>query len=143
MQHYDDFAEDQPLDGRTVLVVEDQERLRTVIAMMVEDLGAIVRVVDDGRKALEIYRSDAAGIDLVLMDLKMAGIDGGSAYREMLTINPEVKVVLSSGMSPGPELTELLAAHNGGFIEKPFKLDGLEDVLTTVLSGGHAVRRSE
>jgi two-component system, cell cycle sensor histidine kinase and response regulator CckA len=139
MPQFGDDSGEQVLQGKKVLLAEDQERLRTIIAMMVEELGAEVISVENGQLAVDEYSRDTDGIDLVLMDMKMTPVDGVAAYKEMRQINPNVKVVLSSGMRPDEDLTEVLERNNAGFIEKPFNLALLGEVLASVLRGKHVM----
>lgn len=138
-QFTDELTFEQPLAGKKVLFAEDQEHLRTIIVMMLEELGADVLPVGDGRSVLQLYQSDLHGIDLVLMDVKMAGLAGPETYQKLLEIDPGVRVVLTSGTPPDADLVDLLQKNRGGFIEKPFNLAHLGDVLHKVLLGEHAL----
>lgn len=138
-QFTDELTLEQPLAGKKVLFAEDQEHLRTIIVMMLEELGADVLPVGDGRSVLQLYQSDLHGIDLVLMDVKMAGLAGPETYQRLLEMDPGVRVVLTSGTPPDADLVDLLQKNRGGFIEKPFNLAHLGDVLQKVLLGEHAV----
>jgi DNA-binding NtrC family response regulator len=140
MHHFtDELSSEQPLAGKTVLFAEDQEHLRTIIGMMIEELGADVLPVEDGSNVIEEYSSDSQGIDLVLMDIRMSGLGGSETFKRLIEIDPSVRVVLTSGTPPDSDVVDLLAEHNGGFIEKPFNLDGLGSVLLRVLAGEHVV----
>ena len=138
-QFTDELTVEQPLAGKKVLFAEDQEHLRTIIVMMLEELGADVVPVGDGRSVLEQYESNLHAIDLILMDVKMSGLAGPETYQRLLEIDPGVRVVLTSGTPPDDELVDLLEKHRGGFIEKPFNLSHLGDILQKVLHGEHAV----
>ena len=127
--------EDRPLEGRRILLAEDEERLRTIVAMMIEELGAEVVTVSDGMSALDAYRGSSKEVDLVLLDMRMTGLSGASTFKRLLELDPDVKVVLSSGVLPDDDLVEMLVRHGGGFIEKPFNLNSLSDVLEKVLGG--------
>jgi DNA-binding NtrC family response regulator len=123
-----------PLDGQTVLLVDDEQRLRTIVTMMIEDLGARVIQADSGERAVAIFAEQRASIDLVLLDLRMRGLTGTATFRELLKIEPQVKVVVSSGVQPSDAFLAELSAHGGSFIEKPFDVDRLATVLATVLA---------
>jgi DNA-binding response OmpR family regulator len=127
--------EEQSLEGMMILLAEDELRLRTIVKMMLEELGAVVIEVADGSSAIEEYRSRSHDIDLVLLDVRMNGLSGGSTFKRLLEIDEEVKVVLSSGVLPEEDLIQILEENNGGFIEKPFNLAQLSNVIVTVLAG--------
>jgi len=123
-------AEDAVLpDGLRILVADDEERLRFVMCMMLEELGAEVVAVDDCEKALELYGAPGRGFDVVVLDLRMKGIGGAAAFREILSRDPAARVALSSGIPPDDDLLAELRRHNCAFIEKPFDIGQLARVL--------------
>lgn len=131
-------SHEQPLSGKRVLLAEDEARLRTVVSMMLEELGAEVIAAQDGLAAVQAFTS-SPGIDLVLLDIRMTGMSGTSAFEHLLKLDANVRVVLSSGVAPEKELVERLRQHRCGFIEKPFSLDNLSAVLCKVLGGEAAI----
>ncbi|MCU0661283.1 MAG: response regulator [Myxococcota bacterium] len=131
-------SHEQPLYGKRVLLAEDEVRLRTVVSMMLEELGAEVIEAEDGLAAVRAFTKNP-NIDLVLLDIRMTGMSGSSAFEILLQIEPNVRVVLSSGVAPDKELVERLRANRCGFIEKPFSLDNLSAVLCKVLAGEAAI----
>jgi DNA-binding NtrC family response regulator len=141
MPQIDEDREDRPLAGKRILLAEDEERLRTIMAMMIEELGAEVTTLADGKSAINSYIANRDEIDLVILDIRMAGLSGASTFKQLLEIDPDVKVVLSSGIWPDDELVDLLFANKGGFVEKPFNLEKLALVLTTVLDGKPMIRK--
>ena len=66
-QFTDELLTEQPLVGKKVLFAEDQEHLRTIIGMMIEELGADVLPVEDGKNVIEEYSADISGIDLLTL----------------------------------------------------------------------------
>jgi DNA-binding NtrC family response regulator len=142
MPQLDGNFEDQPLEGLTILLAEDEQRLRTIIAMMIEELGAKVVTVADGKSALDTYFKRKDEIDLVLLDMRMTGLSGANTFEQLVEFNQDVKVVLSSGVSPEDGLLETVTEHKGGFIEKPFNLEQLAQVLSAVLKGQPIIKTS-
>lgn len=122
-----------------MLLAEDEERLRIIVAMMIEELGAEVVSVSDGQSALDEYVRSSGEIDLVLLDMRMRGLSGLSTFEKLLEINPQIKVVLSSGIRPDDDLVEMLLEKRAGFLEKPFNLAKLGEVLGAVLAGQPSV----
>jgi PAS domain S-box-containing protein len=82
--------------GETVLVVEDNQRVRRVTVRRLTDLGYIVLEAEDGEAALEVLQGEQ-NIDLLFSDLLMPGITGGELAREALRLRPEIKILLTSG----------------------------------------------
>jgi DNA-binding NtrC family response regulator len=115
--------------GLRILVADDEERLRFVMCMMLEELGAEVVAVDDCEKALELYGGPGRGFDVVVLDLRMKGIGGAAAFRRIVARDPGARVALSSGVPPDDDLLAELRRHDCAFIEKPFDIGRLAEVL--------------
>ena len=115
-------------DGRrrdTILIVDDEEMIRTLSAAMLGAFGFDTLVASDGAGALEIFRREGSGIAMVLLDQSMPIMDGLSVFKQLRRIRPEVKVLLASGYSE----QEISARFSGlgldGFIQKPYNLNHL------------------
>ena len=119
----------------TVLVVDDEEFVRSFARSCLEHLGYRVHVADGGRLALELLERANPAYDAVLLDLTMPGVGGSEVLTEIRRKLPELPVVLSTGF--GPESLESIDPRPDGFLRKPYDLDALEAVLDSVL-----VRRS-
>jgi len=113
------------LDGVTALVVDDEETIRSVTAMMLEDEGARVMTAADGREAVAIYREKRAEIDFVLLDMTMPHMDGEATFRELRRLNPGVRVLLCSGYNEQDATNRFAGKGLAGFIQKPFRYDQL------------------
>jgi two-component system, cell cycle sensor histidine kinase and response regulator CckA len=124
-----EYSSDYPLQGLTLLVSDDEMRLRQIIVLMAEELGATVIDVETSEKAIAVYAQKQQEIDLVMLDLRMAGMSGESAYRKIKEMNPGAKVALSSGIRPEEDFVSELESDGGAFIEKPFDMDGLAKIL--------------
>jgi two-component system cell cycle sensor histidine kinase/response regulator CckA len=87
----------------------------------------------DGQEAIELYKKACNSIDIVLLDMVMPNMGGGQAYDRMKEINPDVKVLLSSGYSIDGEAAEILERGCDGFIQKPFGMKQLSGRIREVL----------
>jgi PAS domain S-box-containing protein len=131
------FPETAPFKGSgTVLVVDDEETVRTVAARMLERLGFTVVTANDGRDGLEKFRADPARFTLVLLDLTMPHLDGEETFRQMRVLNPQVRVILTSGFNQMEAVNRFTGKGLAGFIQKPFELTGLIQVVRSVLPHG-------
>jgi CheY-like chemotaxis protein len=92
-------------------------------------LGYQVLTAVDGRQACEVYSSHSKQIDMVLLDMVMPGTTGLEACRRLREMNPNVKVILSSGYSSGEVVREARLAGAMGFIGKPYSLEELSSAL--------------
>jgi len=118
-----------------VLVVDDDETVRSVAQIMLERSGFTVLTARDGHEGVAMFDDGRAQISLVLLDLTMPTLDGEEAFRAMRRLRPDARVVLMSGYS-SQELAARYAAEGlAGFVQKPFRLEELEACLTRVLDG--------
>jgi two-component system, cell cycle sensor histidine kinase and response regulator CckA len=117
-----------------VLLVDDEEHVRSVGKAMLERQGFTVITAVDGRDALELFRRSPEGFSFVILDLTMPHMDGEEAFREMRRIRPDVKVILSSGYNEQEVTRKFIGKGLAGFIQKPYKMQELMDRLTVVLN---------
>jgi PAS domain S-box-containing protein len=130
-----------PRGEGAVLVVEDEDGVREVIARLVDSLGYDVIEARDGMEALEQMRRFGASIQAVLLDLTMPKLDGEETLRKLHEIRQDVPVVLMSGFSEheiGGRFADLRLA---GFLPKPFTLETLADRLRVAIEARSVDRR--
>ena len=116
-----------------VLLVDDEAMIIDVGREMLKALGYEVFTARSGREAIEVYEANKEKIDIVLLDIIMPDIGGGEAYDRMKEINPNIKVLLSSGYSIDGQAKEILARGCLGFMQKPFNLRDLSEKLRGIL----------
>ena len=117
----------------TILLVDDEEMVLDVGAQLLKTLGYTVLEAKGGREAVEIYRENKDRIDMVLLDMIMPDMGGGEAYDRMKKINPNIKVLLSSGYSIDGQATEIVDRGCDGFIQKPFNMKVLSQEVRKIL----------
>ena len=128
-----DNSDDNWIGHGTVLFVDDEETVRGIGTEMLKLLGFNVVTASDGREAVSIYK-EKPDFQLVVLDLTMPHLDGEQCFRELRKINPNVKVILSSGFSES-EVTQKFAGKGlVGFIQKPYKLSTLRETIRAVSS---------
>jgi PAS domain S-box-containing protein len=109
-----------------ILIVDDEKAVRDVTGSLLERRGYEVMCAQSGEEALALYRDKQEMIALVIMDMIMPEMGGGEAIDRLREINPDIKVILSSGYSLNDEAKHIL--EKGGardFIQKPFQVDEL------------------
>ncbi|MBU5612986.1 PAS domain S-box protein [Geomonas sp. Red51] len=111
-----------------VLLVDDEETIRSTGGDLLRQFGFDVITAADGREALELYR-ERRGIVLVLLDLTMPHMDGEQCFRELRRIDPTVPVIMSSGFSEHEVSRKFAGKGLAGLIQKPYKLSSLRDVI--------------
>ncbi len=117
----------------TILIVDDEHIIRSFGKSALLSLGYKVFEASDGLEAVEIYKQKKNEIDAVILDLIMPKMGGGQAFKKMKEINPDIKVLLSSGYSINDTTQELLDAGAKGFLQKPFDMKKLSRELRKIL----------
>ncbi len=87
----------EPRGGGTVLVVDDDESVREVCQEVLGRAGYVVITAPDGETALEVYREQGDGIDVVVLDVNMPGMGGARCLEELLRQDPDARVVVATG----------------------------------------------
>lgn len=106
----------------TVLLVDDDEFMRSVVAKWLGQQGIRVLAVDDGETAVERFRECHAACGAVLLDMVLPGQSGAETFRALRALDPDVPVLLLSGFSLGEEVQGLMRAGAAGFVQKPFPM---------------------
>jgi len=101
----------------TVLVVDDEEMVIKVTKDMLAGLGYRVLTARSGPEALEIFESTSKGIDLVLLDMIMPGMNGEQIFEKLKEIRPDVRVILCSGYSLNGQAAGIMAKGCRAFLE--------------------------
>ena len=114
---------DKAIGGReTILLVDDEENLRELGKQILSRRGYRVLTAETGEAAIDAYRADPSGIDLVILDLSMPGMGGRKCLRELLRINPQVKVIISSGYLEKDPNQDGTVDGATAFVPKPFSM---------------------
>ncbi|MBN1413257.1 MAG: PAS domain S-box protein [Spirochaetales bacterium] len=120
-----------------ILVIDDEESVRRVLSRMLEKLGFQSVLVENGKKALEIFDSQTKMgevFDAVILDLTIPGdINWNETITGLKTIQPGVKVIICSGYSDDPVMAHYVEMGFKGVIRKPFLLEELADTFHSVL----------
>jgi PAS domain S-box-containing protein len=107
-----------------LLLVDDEKHIRDFTKEVLEGVGYQVVSAASGEEALEILRAGGE-LDLVILDLGMPGMGGHKCLRELLQINPALKVLIASGYSAEGKIQDMLQQGAVGYIAKPFKRNDL------------------
>jgi len=116
-----------------ILVVDDEPVMRKTAREILEECGYDVITAEDGKAGVAIFRERYNEITAVVMDMAMPVMSGIIAYREMLKINPGVKVLIASGLRLDKRLQEVIAMGANGFIEKPYTLVKLGQAVKDII----------
>ena len=127
--------EEQAPATETVLVVEDEEGVRQLTRMFLEQRGYRVLEARNGAEALEIAAAHAGTIHLLVTDMIMPGMRGRELAEELCTLRPQLKVLYVSGYTDGSIVESGELEPGSAFLEKPFSSDSLARKVRQVLNG--------
>ena len=125
--------ENKPIKKK-VLIVDDEEYLRQILVdvMEINDIESIA--VDEGQKALEVYKKEKNEIGLVLLDLILPKETGVDTYKNLCKINPDVKVIFMSGLGDRESLQAIPNHDDFEFLKKPFSMDEVTEKVVMSLT---------
>jgi CheY-like chemotaxis protein len=116
-----------------ILVVDDEPAMRSIIQNILQTKGYSVVLAENGEAALEVFRLRKGQISLAILDMIMPGIGGHETFLRMKTMNPDVRVILSSGYCGEEQVQEILNQGARAFIQKPYGANDLARVVRKVL----------
>jgi CheY-like chemotaxis protein len=117
-----------------ILVVDDEPVVRITAKSMLERLGYSVLEAENGKEGLEVYTQHQQHISLVLLDMLMPIMDGTSCFFHLKAVNPEVKVIISSGFTRAADLVNLKENGLCNFIRKPYSMTQISQVIAQALN---------
>lgn len=117
----------------TVLLVDDEEVLRTIGLELLKSAGYSVMVASNGREALDIFSEQSSGIDLILLDLIMPVMGGLEAYHGLRAMDAAVPIILCSGHGVDGVMKNIVADKNVYGIQKPYKPGQLQSMIFDLL----------
>jgi len=135
----DEEAEEEPTKAmpqggsETILLVDDEEIIRDLCLRILKKAGYNVITASDGKEALEVYRAEKERISLVILDLIMPQMGGKQCLEHLLSVDPDVRVVIASGYSAHVITQEALVSRARGFVNKPYNISQVLTVVRSVL----------
>jgi PAS domain S-box-containing protein len=116
-----------------VMVVDDEDIVRQIAGAALEQLGFEVIEARNGVEAVDLFRSCGAGVDLVILDLTMPLMTGEETLRRLRAIDPNVRVILSSGFNESDATRHFQGRGLAGFLQKPYTLTRLSERVQAAL----------
>jgi DNA-binding NtrC family response regulator len=118
----------------TILIVDDEEVVLDVQGRMLEKMGFNILKANSPAKAYRLYKNKKDEIDLVILDMIMPGDNGAATYKKLKTINPGIKVLISSGFWKDLNVRAILNDGKNSFIQKPFKFADFNKKVNSILA---------
>lgn len=127
-------AKDELMLGHeSVLLVDDEQRILDVGRTICKALGYTVFTAASGQEALEIYAEKKNDINIVVLDMIMPGMDGLAVFIALKKLNPDIKVLLSTGYAIDENAQEMLRQGCKGYILKPYSVVDFSHKLREIL----------
>lgn len=118
---------------RTILVVDDEPHIRSLVkSVLVRDGHEVIEAVD-GAEAIAVWERSPDAIDLLLTDIVMPGMDGCELARQLSSRTPRVRVLYMSGKCEIDVVQEQIKRRGIGFLRKPFDIEGLRLAVLRIL----------
>jgi two-component system, cell cycle sensor histidine kinase and response regulator CckA len=123
--------------SETILLVEDEDSVRKLVKSLMERYGYVVHTAASGLRALDVWREHNGAIDVLITDMVMPeGIGGRELAKELLSQKPALKVIYCSGYTNDVYGTEVSLRKDENFLEKPFHLNALLQMIRKCLGEG-------
>ncbi|HWD92790.1 MAG TPA: response regulator [Verrucomicrobiae bacterium] len=123
--------------GETILVVEDDVAVRELACMALRKQGYRLIQAAHGPEAIEVWKKSPGQVDLLLTDMVMPnGMSGGELAKDLMTRNPKLKIIYTSGYSPEILKQDSILAQGINFLPKPYDLPALLKAVRLCLDGG-------
>jgi len=122
------------LQGKTVLVVDDEQVVRSFTSTLLTRFGCTVHTAEDGLSALAALSQPRRRFDLVIMDVTMPRMGGVEALQELRRNHPDLPVLLCSGYDEQDSRSRFAVDSQVGFLHKPFTIEQMTERIREVLT---------
>ena len=121
--------------NETIMIVDDHETIWDFLIEALQELGYSVLLAENGVDAVEIYRENPGVVDLVLLDMIMPKCGGHETFYKIRELDPQAKILLSSGYVSENEIQDLLRQGACGFLSKPHRIAVVAQTIRDALDG--------
>ena len=108
-----------------VLMVDDEEMILETVCVLLERYGYSVTSVDSGEKAIDLLKQDDHGIDIIILDMLMPGMDGCETFDHVRRIQPDMPVLIASGRTYSDQIDRVKNNGCKGILQKPYRASDL------------------
>jgi two-component system, cell cycle sensor histidine kinase and response regulator CckA len=132
-EQVDTKADDGVQQPVTILLVDDEHMVLSIVKAILERMGYTVLTAENGFECIETFRKFHKDIAVVLLDLTMPHMDGRETFHQLHAIDPNVKVILSSGYSREEAFQHFKGISPAGFLQKPYLSKPLQQAIRNVV----------
>ena len=125
---------DMDKENRTALIVDDEETMLDIESFILRKIGFSTLKAKNSIEACSLYKDKKEHIDIVVLDMRMPDENGTDTYKRLKRMNPDIRVLISTGSEKDRDVDEILNDGQNGFIKKPFKFDEFTSNVNTILS---------
>ncbi len=125
----DKVTERLPRGKGCILLIDDEPIINETTSKLLREPGYTVLMTENGREGLELYKTKHKKINLILLDMIMPVMNGYDTFKEVKKVNPNAKILLTSGFAQDAGINELILEGACGFMEKPCRIDDLSRML--------------
>lgn len=126
------FDSGRTAHGGKLLVIDDEDVIRTMVKEILEMLGYEVLTAKDGFEGIEVFEANKDDLRGVLLDMIMPKMNGREVYSMIKAIQPEAKVIMISGFIDETHIDELYDLGMNGFVKKPFTIESIIEALSVL-----------
>lgn len=119
------------LEGKPILIVDDEKNIRLTLSRSLEHLGAEISTAINGEEALAKLKKKEFG--LILLDLKMPGIDGMEVLRQVTKLRPDIRIIIITAHGTIESAVEAMKLGAVDFIQKPFTPSEIRELVSQVV----------
>ena len=123
-----------------ILVIDDEETVRLTAVAALESYGYQVLTAFDGESGINIFRRHGAELSLVILDLTMPGLDGEAVLERLREMDPDARIILSSGFSASEATRRFEGRALSGFLQKPYTAQALGMCIKNALRANTSVQ---
>ena len=127
------------MTAKPILIVDDEKNIRLALSMSLETLDIPVETAASGEEALE--RLAQGGYGLMLLDLRMPGLDGMEVLRQVSQQRPEIKVIIITAYGSIDLAVEAMKLGAVDFLQKPFDAGQVREMVRRILENARGVAR--
>ena len=116
-----------------VLIIEDEDMMLETLKNLVEHLGFDVITAVDGNEGIKLFKQKKEIIKLIIIDMEMPGKNGLETLVALQKIDPNVKVIISSGYASDEKINSAIDKGARSFLKKPYRLKDLSKIINKTL----------